>query len=63
MYSTGFVADGHERARAGIRAQVAAEFAEQLKKATPEEAARLRQQMQREVDSRMRHAAPADALY
>ena len=42
--SSGFVADGHDRAERGIRAQVEAEYAERLKlkQATREEEARLR---------------------
>lgn len=63
--SSGFVADGHDRAERGIRAQVEAEYAERLKlkQATREEEARLRLAMQREMESRMDREAPPDALY
>ena len=63
MKSVGFVADGHERAREGIRAQVEAEYAERLKQAKPEEVSPLRQEMQREIDSRMQPAVRLDLLY
>lgn len=61
--SSGFVADGHDRAERGIRAQVEAEYVERLKQATREEEARLRLAMQREMESRMDREAPPDALY
>ena len=59
----GFVADGQERAREGIRAQVEAEYAERLKSAKREGVTRLRQEMQREMDSRMQRSARLDLLY
>lgn len=61
--TNGFVADGYERTREAIRAQVEAEYAEQLKKASPEEAARLKPQMAREIEERLRTKAPREALY
>jgi hypothetical protein len=61
--SNGFVADGHERAREGIRAQVEAEYAERLKTASAEENSRLRREMLREFDSRVQRSTRPDALY
>jgi hypothetical protein len=58
-----FIAGGCERARVGIRAQVEADYAARLKATTPEEASRLRRDMQREIDVRVRQRAPTDALY
>ena len=48
-----FVADGCERAREGIRAQVEAEYETLLKGAKPEEAARLKREMDRELQKRL----------
>jgi hypothetical protein len=64
--SGGFVADGQERARAGIRAQVEAEYAELLKgasPASPENVARLRREMDRDLQKRLSSQAPRDGLY
>lgn len=61
--SNGFVADGYARACAGVRAQVESEYAERLKKAAPEEVARLWLQMQRELEARLLSKAPGDGLY
>lgn len=61
--SNGFVADGQERAQAGIRAQVEAEYAEGLSKAAPDEAARLRKQMHEEMERRLRLQAKPGSLY
>lgn len=61
--TSGFVADGYERTREGIRAQVESEYAERLKKASPQEAVRLKLQMAREIEERVRTKAPREALY
>ena len=60
---SGFVADGCERVREGIRAQVEAEYAERLKQATVEEASRLRRQMHEELERRLRIQAKQGSLY
>lgn len=60
---TGFVADGYERACEGIRAQVESEHAERLKTVSPEEADRLKLEMLREMEMRIRRMAPRQALY
>jgi hypothetical protein len=59
----GFVADGHERAREGFRTQIEAEYAERLRKATSQQAARLRKEMQRKIKSLVDRKAPPEALY
>jgi hypothetical protein len=61
--SNRFVADGYERAQEGIRAQVKSEYAKRLKTASPEEAVRLRQEMVRETDDRVRRLAKPDSHF
>jgi hypothetical protein len=65
--SNHFVEYGYQLARAalepGIRAAVAAEFAERLAVASLSERWRLRREMAREIERRLRKMAPPDALY
>ena len=64
---SGFVADGHERARRAlepmIRAEVEREFAEELQNAPPWQQHWIRRKIQREIERRIAAAAPPDALY
>ena len=62
-----FVADGYERAYRANFAVISAEleelYAERLKVATFWERRRIRQEMKRELATRMDRIAPPDALY
>jgi hypothetical protein len=62
-----FIEYGYQLARAAfepeIRAAVVAEFAERLAVASLIERWRLRREMAREIERRLRQTAPPDALY
>lgn len=58
-----FVADGRQRAREAIRADVAKKFAVRLQQASPEEFPALRREMEQEIERRLERTAPRDALY
>jgi hypothetical protein len=64
---TAFVEDGKRRAAIGsepeIRQAVELEFQAQLQDASPWRRFCIRREMEREVRSRVRRAAPSDALY
>lgn len=63
----GVVVDGHFRACSAleplIRAEVAAEYAERLSRATLWERWRLQREMAIEIQRRIHQKAPPDALY
>lgn len=65
--ASSFVADGRARAamalKGKIAAEVEAEFAERLEKATPYQRIRLKLNMVREINRRLEKEAPPDALY
>jgi len=58
-----FVEDGPERAGAAIRAEVIAEFAEQLSTASFWQRLRIWRAIDAEVERRLERQAPPDALY
>lgn len=65
--ANGFVADGYERLRRAlqpqIRAEVEREFAERLHAADFWQRLLIGREISREIERRLREAAPPDALY
>jgi len=63
----GIVADGHRRAVRAlepvVRAEVEAEYADRLAAVPRWKRARLRREMQQEIERRIAERAPPDALY
>jgi hypothetical protein len=58
-----FVADGHQRARDGIRAKVEKKYARRLKTATPEARKILLKRIEAEVRAMIQQKAPPRGLY
>jgi hypothetical protein len=61
--TSGFIEDGRDRLICAIRAQVAAEFSEELAKAGAWQRFLIRQKIEAEVGRRVAQQAPEDGLY